>query len=223
MNFLTRNADRNLTDVEAQALVAKVQSGDKAAEAALVNHYTRLAFTVARSFYSYRSIVYDEDDMLQDALMRILIQAKSYDGRVPFRVWVAVGMRINIWTRAWNEIRRRRKFHASRTQQLAASHSLGVQLHNDIHNSMAHESGLYPDGLPGFFDMILADVENHHDFLAIVSGANLTSRQRSIIVQRSEGKKISDIASQLGVHTATVNRDIATAMDAMKELVRVRP
>lgn len=220
MNFLTRNADRNLTDAEAQALVAKVQSGDRAAEAALVNHYTRLAFSVARSFYSYRSIVYDEDDMLQDALMRILIQAKSYDGRVPFRAWAAVGMRINIWTRAWNEIRRRRKFHASRKQQQMASQTTDP-IANTTH--LEHESGLDPDGLPGFFDMVLSDIENHHDFLAIVSGAKLSSRQRSIITQRSEGKKISDIADQLGVHTATVNRDIAAAMDAMKELVRVRP
>lgn len=199
MNTLP-NVAENLTDEEAAALVERVQNGDKPAEEKLVNHFARLAVRVSTSFHHHKSTFYDEDDMLQDALIAILEQAQSYNGSVPFRSWVALGMRLKVWAAAWGEIRRKRRFWVD-----------GVDLNDKEAFAVA------------FVEDTLKDTETHLDFISIVEAASLTERQREIMKLRARGVQISDIAERCGIHPATVNRDISKAMRALRALVDARP
>lgn len=201
MDFLTRNAAPNLTDEEAAALVARIQAGEKEAEELLVNHFTRMSVLIARSFFHHRSAFYDENDMVQDAMISIVKQARSYNGSVPFRSWAALGMRMTVWANAWGEIRRKRRFWSD--QEV--------------------DTGSEEWGALAFVEDVFKETEDHHDFLAIVAAANLTERQREIIRARAQGVPIRDLSEKHGIHLTTVNRDIAKAMDALRKLVNAHP
>jgi RNA polymerase sigma-70 factor (ECF subfamily) len=67
-------------------LARAAADGDESALAELVTRYRRYIYTIA-----YRIVLNEDDalDVTQEALLRLLRQIGQFDGRGPFRAWVA--------------------------------------------------------------------------------------------------------------------------------------
>lgn len=69
-----------------EELTRRAAHGDEPALAELVTRYRRYVYTIA-----YRIVLNEDDalDITQEALVRLIRQVGQFDGRGPFRAWVA--------------------------------------------------------------------------------------------------------------------------------------